>query len=57
MKNNGQVTPAFRYIDILLICMMILLYFTSFISTAISTAVYTVQGVVVNGILAVFGLG
>ena len=24
MKNNGQVTPAFRYIDILLICMMIL---------------------------------
>ena len=40
-----------------MIGMMILLYFTSFISTAISTAVYTVQGAVVNGILAVFGLG
>ena len=54
---RGRLHIPAKVINIIMIGMMILLYFTSFISTAISTAVYTVQGAVVNGILAVFGLG
>ena len=54
---RGKLHIPTRVINIIMIGMMILLYFTSYISTAISTVVYTVQGAVVNGILALFGLG
>ena len=54
---RGRLRIPAKVINIIMIGMMILLYFTSFISTAISTAVSFVQGAVINGILAVLGLG
>lgn len=54
---RGRLHIPAKVVNILMVGMLILLYFTRFITTAISTVVYTVQGGVVNGILAVFGLG
>ena len=54
---RGRLHIPAKVVNVLMIGMLILLYFTSFISTAISTAVSFVQGAVVSGILTVFGLG
>ena len=54
---RGRLHIPAKVVNVLMIGMLILLYFTSFISTAISTAVSFVQGTVVSGILTVFGLG
>ena len=54
---RGRLHIPAKVVNILMVGMLILLYFTTFITTAISTAVSFVQGAVINGILAVFGLG
>ncbi|MBR5108956.1 MAG: site-2 protease family protein [Clostridia bacterium] len=54
---RGRLHIPAKVVNIVMIAMMVLLYFTRFISSAISTVVYTVQGAVADGILAVFGLG
>ena len=53
---RGRLHIPAKVVSILMVGMLMLLYFTSFISTAISTAVSFVQGGVVTGILALFGL-
>ena len=53
---RGKLHIPSKVTQYLLIGLMILMFFTSFISTAIGKAVYFVQGGVVDLILAVFGL-
>ena len=53
---RGKLHIPARVMNILMIGMLALFYFTNIFSTAISAAVYFVQGGVLNAILWVFGL-
>ena len=55
LRGRLHIPP--QVINGLMIGMMVLMYFTSFISIGISKAVYFVQGGIMNGILALLGLG
>lgn len=54
---RGRLHIPAKVMNIVMVGMLALFYFTNFFSTAISTAVYFVQGGVLNAILWVFGLG
>ncbi|MBR3739425.1 MAG: site-2 protease family protein [Clostridia bacterium] len=54
---RGRLHIPAKVMNLLMIGMLALFYFTDIFSTAISTAVYFVQGGVLNAILWVFGLG
>ena len=54
---RGRLHIPAKIINVLMIGMLALFYFTNIFSTAISTAVSFVQGGVLNAILWVFGLG
>lgn len=54
---RGRLHIPAQVMNILMIGMLALFYFTNIFSTAISTAVYFVQGNVLNAILWLFGLG
>ena len=54
---RGRLHIPAKVMNVLMIGMLALFYFTNIFSTAISTAVYFVQGGVLNAILWVFGLG
>lgn len=54
---RGRLHIPARVMSVLMIGMLALFYFTDIFSTAISTAVYFVQGGVLSAILWVFGLG
>ena len=54
---RGKLHIPARVMSVLMIGLLALFYFTDIFSTAISTAVYFVQGGVLNAILWVFGLG
>lgn len=54
---RGRLHIPAKVMSVLMIGMLALFYFTNIFSTAISTAVYFVQGGVLNAILWVFGLG
>ncbi len=54
---RGRLHIPAKVMSVLMIGMLALFYFTDIFSTAISTAVYFVQGGVLNAILWVFGLG
>ena len=54
---RGRLHIPAQVMNILMIGMLALFYFTNIFSTAISTAVYFVQGNVLNAILWIFGLG
>ncbi len=54
---RGRLHIPARVINILMIGLLALFYFTNIFSTAISSAVYFVQGGVLNAILWIFGLG
>ena len=54
---RGRLHIPAKVMSVLMIGMLALFYFTNIFSTAISAAVYFVQGGVLNAILWVFGLG
>lgn len=54
---RGRLHIPAKVMNVLMIGMLALFYFTNIFSTAISTAVYFVQGGVLSAILWVFGLG
>ncbi|MBR4540425.1 MAG: site-2 protease family protein [Clostridia bacterium] len=54
---RGRLHIPAKVMNVVMIGMLALFYFTDIFSTAISTAVYFVQGGVLNAILWVFGLG
>ena len=54
---RGKLHIPSKVINVIMIGMLAAFYFTSFFSRMISTAVIFVQGGVVSGLLALFGLG
>ncbi len=54
---RGRLHIPAKVINVLMIGMLALFYFTNIFSTAISTAVSFIQGGVLNAILWIFGLG